>query len=176
MSEIWFTSDTHFFHSNMLKFETGRNRTGAKFPFRDCKEMDMFMFRNWNEKVAVSDKIYHLGDVTFRYDGLFNELMSQLHGQKRLIIGNHDRLKNPNLLRWFEKADLWTGGKFKHLNFCGSHVPLREDQMRKGEFNLHGHVHWNSLSSRRHINLCVEVTDYQPVHVETILSWMKERS
>ncbi len=165
MADIWFISDTHFLHNNILKFKTNEGLPLRNFA--SCKEMDEYMIRCWNSKIKPQDKVYHLGDVTFQYNGLFNEIMSQLNGHKRLIVGNHDKL-NPSLMRWFDKVELWTGGKFKKHGFVASHIPLREDQMRGGEFNVHGHLHSNLIKNPRYVSVCVEQIDYTPVHLDEL--------
>lgn len=163
--EQWFTSDTHFFHANILKF-TGANGKRIR-PFGSLEEMHELMIERWNKCVRPQDYVYHLGDVTFQYHGKFNELMSRLNGHKRLIVGNHDQLKNPNLFRWFDKVDLWRG--YKEHNFTLSHIPLRLDSIRNGKFNVHGHIHQNRMEDLHYVNVCVEVRDYTPVHLDTIL-------
>lgn len=170
--EKWFISDTHFGHSNMLKF---KNDDGTPVRgFKTTFEMDETMIQNWNSVVKDNDYVYHLGDVTFRYDGYFNNIMSRLKGHKRLIVGNHDRLKNPNLFHWFEKVEYWKG--FSKENFTASHMPQLLDALRDGAFNVHGHTHGRSRKEKNYINVCVEVRNYTPVHMDTILEEIKQRS
>ncbi len=170
--EKWFISDTHFGHSNMLKFK--RDDGTPVRDFKDTFEMDETMVQNWNSVVKDNDYVYHLGDVTFRYDGYFNNIMSRLKGKKRMLVGNHDKLQNPNLFRWFEKVEYWKG--FPKENFTITHVPHIIDKIRDGEFNVHGHTHQTNEPDPRHINVCVEVRDYTPVHMDTILEEIKQRS
>lgn len=166
--EKWFISDTHFFHANMLKFTDNRYLDKPRIrPFSSLEEMHELMIQNWNMHVKDNDYVYHLGDVTFQYHAPFSELMSRLKGKKRLIVGNHDKIWNPALRKWFEKADLWKG--FKDGNFTASHLPLRLDGLRDGAFNVHGHTHQNFMGDPRYINVCVEVRNYTPVHLDTIL-------
>jgi calcineurin-like phosphoesterase family protein len=132
------------------------------------------MIDNWNGVVKDPDKVYHLGDATFRYDGAFNNLMSRLKGHKTLIIGNHDKIWNPALRAHFEKAELWKG--FHEGNFTATHIPQLLDSLRDGAFNVHAHVHKRSKKDPHYINVCVEVRDYTPVHYDTILAEIKERS
>ncbi len=124
------------------------------------------MVKKWNSVVKDHDFVYHLGDVTFKYDKDFNNLMSRLKGQKRLILGNHDKIKGTNLMDWFQKVDLWKG--FKEHNFTASHIPLMLQSLRDGAYCVHGHVHQNSLNNPNYINVSVEVRDYTPVHIDTI--------
>lgn len=162
--EKWFISDTHFFHANILKFT---NEEGKRIrPFDSLEEMHEYMIEKWNGVVKPNDYVYHLGDVTFQYHGGFNNLMRRLNGQKRLIVGNHDKIWNPALQMNFQKVDLWKG--FKEHNFTASHIPLRLESLRDGAFNVHGHIHQNKSPTPNHINVSVEVRDYTPVHIDEI--------
>lgn len=166
----WFISDTHFFHANMLKFKDDGG--GLIRPFTDVKEMNEYMVMKWNSVVKDNDNVYHLGDVTFDYGKEFNQLMSRLKGRKRLILGNHDKIKGTNLMDWFEKVDLWKG--FKEGNFTASHIPLMLQSLRDGAYNVHGHVHQNSLNNPNYINVSVEVRDYTPVNIDEISAEIKK--
>lgn len=163
--EKFFISDTHFFHANILKF-TGDDDKRIR-PFDSLEEMHEFMIEKWNSVVKDNAYVYHLGDVTFQYHGAFNNLMSRLKGQKRLIVGNHDKIWNPSLQMHFQKVDLWKG--FKEGNFTASHFPLRLESLRDGAFNVHGHIHQRMMEDPHYINVSVEVRDYTPVHYDQIL-------
>lgn len=172
--EKWFISDTHFFHTNMLKFtfEDEKGRTQRVRPFNSLEEMHEYMIEKWNSVVDYDDYVYHLGDVTFQYHRGFNELMSHLNGKKRLILGNHDKIKGTNLLDWFEKVELWKG--FKEYNFTAVHIPLMLSSLRDGAYCVHGHTHRNSLNNPNYINVSVEVRDYTPVHIDAIGAEIKQ--
>lgn len=168
----WFISDTHFFHANILKFVDDKGHRLR--PFQSLEEMHETMIERWNSRVKDNDYVYHLGDVTFQYHRPFNELMHRLKGDKRLIVGNHDKLKQEGLLKHFSKVMLWYG--FKDEDFTVSHIPLRLDSLRDGHFNVHGHIHQNHMEDLHYINVSVEVRDYYPVHIDQILSEIKEAS
>jgi calcineurin-like phosphoesterase family protein len=169
MAEKWFISDTHFFHANILKF-TGDDGKVIR-PFNDITDMNEYIIRKWNNTVSSHDKVYHLGDVTFKYGKEFNELMSRLKGQKRLILGNHDKLKGTELMKWFEKVELWKG--FKDGDFTATHIPLRLESLRDGNFNVHGHIHQNKMEDPHYINMCVEHWNYTPVNYDEIVAKIK---
>lgn len=164
-SEIWFTSDSHFFHENFLKF---KDKEGNLIrPFKSVEEMNDIMVQNWVRVVRPQDKIYHLGDLTFRYHHAFNVLMGLLPGHKRLVLGNHDRPKNPNLFRRFEKVyGVWRG--FHEYGFTCSHIPLMLKSLRDGNVNVHGHIHEKLMEDPHYINVCVEQTNYTPIHLDEI--------
>ena len=61
MSKIYFTSDHHFGHKNIIEF--------SRRPFKDVDEMDEILIRKWNEKVKPEDEVYHLGDVGLSSSG-----------------------------------------------------------------------------------------------------------
>lgn len=175
MTNIWFTSDTHFFHANILGF---KNSDGSPVrPFKSVKEMHEVMIQNWNSVVKPQDHVWHLGDVTFYYGKGFNELMSRLNGKKRMLVGNHDKLRPQNFLalsNHFEKIEYWRG--FKEGNFTCTHMPHPLGSLRDGAFNVHGHTHGRCLSDPHYINVCVEVRNFTPVHYDTILSEIKRNT
>lgn len=55
---IWFTSDTHFSHANVLHF-TDR-------PFGDIAHMDRALINAINGRVAPTDDLYILGDFSYQ--------------------------------------------------------------------------------------------------------------
>lgn len=167
MAEKWFISDTHFFHENIIQY-CGR-------PFANAELMNENLVENWNKWVKPGDKVYHLGDVACGYGGdekALSRLLFSLNGHKRLIVGNHDKLKSPALHKAFEKIELWKG--FKDGDFTCVHIPLGLESLRDGAFCVHGHVHNNVISNPHYINMCVEHRNYSPVHYDTIVSEIKE--
>lgn len=168
MTNIWFTSDSHFFHENILKFT---DNAGARIrpAYSTVDEMNWDMVERWNAVVKPQDKVWHLGDVAFktteRAEAL-DDLLGKLHGHKRMLVGNHDNLKSPALLRHFEKIELWKG--FSKEGFTCSHIPLRLDSLRDGTVNVHGHTHQNLMPERGYVNVCVETRNFTPVHMDEI--------
>lgn len=173
--EKWVISDTHFFHANT--WALFRKPDGYPLrPFKSTEEMNDQMRLNWNNVVGINDYVYHLGDVTFDYSYRFKELWHSLKGMKRLIVGNHDKIKTLGFLDLFEKVELWKGVAEKgKLPFTMSHIPQRLDSIRWGNFNIHGHTHAVILEDPHYINTCVEVCDYTPVHFDTIYEEIKQR-
>lgn len=143
--------------------------------FDDTSHMHEFIVARHNERVSKSDKVYFLGDVTMKYGEPFRLLMQRLNGKKRLILGNHDKLKGTNLANFFEKVVVWK--TFGEEGFVCSHVPIRRESFpgRSTHFNVHGHVHCKTLEEPAYINVSMEETDYCPVSIDEVVREMKKR-
>lgn len=177
MTDKWVWSDQHLFHDNTWALFKKADGYPLR-PFKSTLEMHTTMLLNHNNVVKDGDYVYWVGDVTLKYHKEFRELMSQFKGKKRLILGNHDKIKGTNLLDWFEKVELWKGFADKDVDGCGftmSHIPLRLDSLRDGAFNVHGHTHANILADPHYINVCVENWDYTPIHFDTIFEIIRDR-
>lgn len=162
MPDIWVISDTHFGHENSLKW--GR-------PFSSVDDMDSTMVDNWNSVVKPGDKVYHLGDVFFGCKDRFKKNWVKLHGKKRLIVGNHDDIKFLSSGTFFQKVYLWRVWRDKNLLF--THVPVHESSLMErvpgdGCINVHGHIHTRPAPQGPYKCVCVEQTNYTPVHIEEL--------
>lgn len=168
---IWLYSDPHFGHANMLSFT---NDAGEKIrpQFSDVDEMDQVLVRKYNARVGPNDKVYFLGDVAFKAEVL-HRIMPQLNGQKRLILGNHDKLHMSNYIKYFTKIyESWQPVR----NTLLTHRPVHlGDHHEKVAINIHGHTHGFCLDDPRYYNVCVEVQNYQPIHWEEVLVDLEKR-
>lgn len=80
--KVWFTSDTHFWHTNIIKY--------CDRPFDTIEEMVTTLIHNWNDVVRPSDIVFHLGDFAFCSSSQLKNLVTQLNGIIYLTMGNHD--------------------------------------------------------------------------------------
>lgn len=135
--ELYFTSDLHFGHKNIIDF--------CKRPFSDVNEMNQFIIDEWNKKVSDLDVVYLLGDVSFVSVNKTCNLLDQLKGEKYLIIGNHDKhfMKSDRFKDCFYGVYDYRELFIKdNLNICLSHYPMSNwYNQRKGAWMLHGHTH-----------------------------------
>lgn len=171
---IWFVSDTHYGHNNILKFTTD---DGAPLRVFDSVEhMDETMVENHNRVVKPDDIVYHCGDVYFG-DGW--QSLKRLNGRKRLILGNHDMAKSPHILDNFQKIQMWR--MFPEFGIVVTHVPIHAGSFEmKRLVNVHGHTHryWvqtkdergEQVNDPRYFNACVENHNYAPIHLEEIIA------
>ena len=140
---IWFTSDHHFGHENIIKYT---NR-----PFRNADEMDEVMIERWNSAVASDDLVYHLGDFTLFGIENFWEYALALTGRICIIPGGHDKRwlngfidqDNVAVLGNLVIRDNILPKKGMHkmaLTMC--HYPMLSwEQSHYGAPHLHGHTH-----------------------------------
>jgi calcineurin-like phosphoesterase family protein len=187
---IYFTSDTHFNHHNIIKYcHRSPGENGTERVFKDVGEMNEHMVEMWNYVVQPEDTVYHLGDVFFGPKHEAITLCNRLNGHKVLIKGNHDLKPKPEF--WEEAGfsetvtlghrkthKLEVGGKVYHL----SHYPYVEDLMEYDERTylhhhaptsdniplLHGHVHDRWQTKGNMINVGVDVWNYVPVSLPAI--------
>jgi calcineurin-like phosphoesterase family protein len=99
-SKIYFTSDTHFSHDNIIKF--------CQRPFETVEEMDKTLIDKWNQKVPQDGLVFHLGD--FAWGGLNNykRIREQLNGNIILIKGNHEWRNGPQNKSDYDKLFLFS--------------------------------------------------------------------
>lgn len=173
--EIWITSDTHLFHSNILKFkdsDTGNLIRGEKFS--DVDQMNQYILDKWNSVVKPGDIVYHLGDVFIGNREDFKNLWPKFQGSKRLVVGNHDDIPFLSSGGFFKKVMMWR--TFPEFGLMLSHVPLHQSSLerympdggKKFLKNCHGHIHQNPSPDGPYQNMCVEITDYTPINIEEL--------
>ena len=133
---LFFTSDTHFHHANIIRF--------CDRPFRDVEEMDEILIRNWNEVVGPKDTVFHLGDFCLGGSAEWSKVLDRLNGKIHLIMGNHD-LKNfrQGFFGRFEEVTMQRYLRFKKVGIYLNHHPFLcfEGGQRDNCWQLFGHVH-----------------------------------
>ena len=85
-SKVFFTSDTHFSHKNILK---GVTSWGTR-PFSSPKEHDDYLIERWNKTVPEDGVVFHLGDFCFASMTRWESIRKRLNGKIYLVLGNHD--------------------------------------------------------------------------------------
>lgn len=135
----YYISDVHFGCQN--KFE-GRTL-----------EHDKIIKENWNRIVHNDDNVYILGDVGKEGGNKENEylceIISTLKGNKYLIQGNHEKLKDNRLRQLFveivpykEITDNYNGMSH-NIVLCHYPILMWKNQHKKW-IHLYGHLHATS--------------------------------
>lgn len=173
MSKVFFTSDTHFGHRNVLLFNPNRTVFGP-----DIEQMNQGLIDRWNSVVSNSDFVYHLGDFSMGAPKVLVDALRCLQGHIIIVRGNHDRSIKHLMRSGFEEAHkelsltVLDGENNPHKVFLKHKPPYnRQDwQTETGcEWYLHGHIH--ELYARRDklINVGVDVSDYYPLTFQQLL-------
>ena len=132
---VFFTSDTHFYHSNIINF-CGR-------PFKNVEVMNETLIANWNSVVGPDDIVFHLGDFCLGGSAEWTNILNRLSGKIYLIVGNHD-IKNlrQGYYRHFEhiamQMHIEVGKQKIYLNHCPF---LCYGGAYRDTWQLFGHVH-----------------------------------
>lgn len=153
MSKIFFTSDTHFNHANVIKYCTR--------PFDSVEEMNREMITRWNAVVGPEDTVYHLGDFALGKASEWPIIFRQLNGGKKILIrGNHDRSQRHMIELGFAEAH----NKLEWNGWLLQHEPVKTPKKL-----LCGHIHekWRRLGWI--INVGVDVWDFTPRTIEELV-------
>ncbi len=178
MSKTFLIGDTHFCHSNILKF-TKEDGTLLRPGFSSIQEHDEFLIDRWNSVVSCGDKVYHLGDVGFFNTTSAIKILNRLNGTKILIKGNHDNLKLSVYAQIFKDVRAY------HVldKFVLSHIPLHVESLYRWTANIHGHLHANNVCislngikslDPRYVNISCEQINFTPIDFEEIRSKYKK--
>ena len=158
----WVWSDLHLYHRNIIRY-AGR-------PFATREQMDDHLHRVWRQTVGEDECMLCGGDVALA--GSLNAL--RLHqvatapGRKLLVLGNHDFTKRGKVAQTGFGEAWMTLLVATDPPLAFTHIPLRD--VPAGVVNVHGHVHNNEpLGQDRHVNICVEHTDYRPLPLPAIV-------
>lgn len=183
MRQVFFTSDLHLGHVNVVKWR----------PFDSLEQMHATITDNWNRIVGPDDLVFILGDAVMGQRAETLPLVDALAGHKVLLPGNHDHVHpmHPERVvrRWVapyaERFSLWTTDAIfwladQWVDLC--HFPRSGDHTEEerylewrpkddGTWLLHGHVHGHQpthLDRPRHIDVGVDAWDFAPVHADRL--------
>lgn len=153
---IWFTSDQHLNHENMIDY--------AQRPFKRVGKMNYAIISNYRKVVDDKDTVYMLGDFTIsgpQHRGVTEHFISQLPGTKILILGNHDKF-NP-----FTYVDMGFQSVHTSLDigeFVLTHDPAVSIIDRSRNW-LCGHIHTLFKKKDNVLNVGVDQWGFYPVSI-----------
>jgi calcineurin-like phosphoesterase family protein len=181
-SNIWFTSDHHFYHTNILKH--------CNRPHNSIQEMNEDLINKWNEKINKNDDVYYLGDFCFinKLD-LWIKLFNQLKGKIHLVRGNHDKEKFTNRLEKIIPKDklIWVKDYhrqvFKECNnnkdveITMMHYAMRTwNRSHYGTYMLFGHSHSNLKENESlSMDVGVDTNNFYPYSLDEIIEKMNKK-
>ena len=180
---IYFTADTHLSHINIAGPSISKWKDGFR-SFESIHQMNKTITDNWNSVVTPDDIVYHLGDFSFDKISKFTPF---LNGTIILIRGNHDRSSNLKGcgMQVFQNLDF----EYNGLKFKLNHRPIYSDitdvdprdigftpdiDLDDYDYVLCGHIHFHWKRMQKNINVGVDVWDYTPVSIDTIINLIKD--
>lgn len=167
--KVWFTSDTHFGHANIIKY--------CNRPFKSVHHMNKEMTKIWNNTVGENDLVIHLGDVSFNSD----QYISRLNGKIFLVKGNHDNNKYNNLFEAVVEKIPMKIGKF---NCYLTHRPIDPTRQYKigrepdfsildrYDFIICGHVHDAWRTKGKNVNVGIDIW-HKPIYIKDLIKFLK---
>lgn len=184
-ANIWFTSDTHFYHDQDFLYKPRG--------FNSIEEMNEAIIERWNSVVKDNDIVFHLGDVVMgHYDA---NVLTRLNGSIYFIRGNHDTDNKISGITataqaaqkpWgshvqFKTSDLFKIGK---LSFFICHYPVLTANFDDKHFSqhvisLHGHTHqkgnWLFPDNPFVYHVGLDSHDCYPVNIDEITTDIRNR-
>ena len=160
---VFFTGDTHFGDRRVLRFDHRH--------FPSLAAHDEALVARWNEAVGPDDVVWHLGDFAIGPSRAeIHALLASLNGRKHLIVGNNDGLDTLEAPDW---ASLQHYAEIvvdeRKLVLC--HYPFRTwNGIGSGAINIHGHSHGRLTPATRQYDVGVDVWDFRPVPLGTVLA------
>jgi len=191
--QLFFTSDTHYAHSNICsattKWEGSSNLTRE---FNSLDHMNDTLVNNINCMVGEDDILIHLGDFSFGGFEKIQEFRDRIVCKNiHLVLGNHDhhieRNKEgvqklfssvQNYLRLEVVRPINKATTEKFLFICMHYPIASHHDMNQGVIHLHGHVHLPPhlrIAEGKAMDVGVDGNGLEPLSLNEILSIMKDR-
>lgn len=189
MPNYFFTADTHYLHSNVIKhckrpqfnvsdFDQDGKWLSPEIAKERVEAMNEMLIEKHNSVVKPGDIVYHLGDFCFSKEA--NKIFNRLNGNLHLILGNHDeKMVKSETFPKFAWIKPYYRLKLGDRKIILCHYPFaRWDCIHYGSFHLHGHCHgsyqpvWGKI-----LDVGVDRQgDYRPWSYEEICTYMEGRN
>ena len=186
---LWFTSDTHYNHTNICSSTTRWTDPVTCREFKSLEHMNATLVGNINEVVGQDDILFHLGDWSFggfeQIELFRNQIVCKtIH----IITGNHDHHIENNkegcqslfssVNKYLNLNVKWSNGHAGHddQRFALMHFPIASwDNMARGAIHLHGHVHFEPnvrIGKGKMMDVGVDGNALYPIEMREILRLM----
>ena len=185
---LYFTSDTHYNHTNICRGVT--KWTDVEDITRDFDTLDQMNDRivnGINAVVGQDDILFHLGDWSFGGFERIEEFRNRINCRNiHLILGNHDHhieRDREDIRRLFTSVnqylELEVKGKEWEQNYVLMHYPIISwNKMNDGAIHLHGHVHLSAdrrIGKGKTMDVGVDGNGLNPLHTSDIKRLMSNQ-
>lgn len=175
---IYFTSDLHLNHMNILRYESESR------PFNTIEEMNQAIIDNINKIVKAWDTLFILGDIFMGPKEKAYGWLEQIKCRNvTIVLGNHD--SNEWKQEYYRSLG-WSVANFVTVEhncfrfFC-HHYPIEETGQNlytKQDIYLYGHLHSKApkgLQDDNTYHVGLDTNNLYPVSIEQIIKEYYER-
>lgn len=194
MKNIWFTSDTHFGHKNIVRGTTiweqytpGSSHQGVR-DFDTLELHNHALIRSINSVIKHDDILYHLGDWSFGGHENIRKFREQLNCQEiHLIFGNHDQHIEPidspyrslfASCSYVKELSLNVDKKYgvvgKQKFFLSHYSHQVWNKSHHGSIHLFGHSHGTLEGLGRSMDVGVDTNNLYPYHIDEVMDIMSK--
>jgi calcineurin-like phosphoesterase family protein len=189
---LYFTSDTHYGHSNICRATTRWSEAdNLTRDFKSLDEMNSVLVDRLNDTVGQDDVLIHLGDWSFGGFENIKEFRDRIVCKNvHLVHGNHDhhiRREKGDIQQIFTSTQDYlhldvrkpNGKLTDKFSLICMHYPIASwNGMNDGVIHLHGHVHLPPnlrVNQGKAMDVGVDGNNLYPISLEEILSIMKNQ-
>jgi calcineurin-like phosphoesterase family protein len=187
MSDIWFMSDPHYGHKNIVRGVSSWSGDKCLRNFDSIEQMNDTIVNNINNVVGENDELFCLGDWNFGGTENIYNFRKRLNCKKiHLILGNHDNRhgyeSNPQIkgtnLRASDCFHIYS--PYHVLKKRGLplivlfHFPIASwDKMADGSIHLFGHCHSSRedrfFNGGKSMDVGLDGNNFKPYNLTEIL-------
>lgn len=153
--QVYYSSDWHFSHKNILKFERGEK-------FKTIEEHDQFLIKmitDWSKKWAEGSTLWFLGDFGNPDFLWVFDILRAKNITVYFLMGNHDKLSLvPEIEKHVDQVFLYPVYTSQKLVLSHYPVAVYDDSI-----NICGHLHSAKLADKNHMIASIHVANYQAI-------------
>jgi calcineurin-like phosphoesterase family protein len=196
--KIWFTSDTHYDHTNICRATTQwKDSDNLTRDFKSLDQMNDELVFWINNRVGQDDILFHLGDWSFNGFENIRKFRERIVCKNvHLILGNHDHhieRNKENIQSIFSSVNEYLSLNVKwdlnqtqmmlktpnSAHFVLMHYPIASwNRMNDGVIHLHGHVHLpkhQRLAAGKAMDVGVDGNNMEPISMDEVLKIMSKQ-
>ncbi|WFG74070.1 hypothetical protein QE321_gp014 [Pseudomonas phage SPA01] len=173
---VFFSSDLHFFHKNVIEY------CNRPWTFEEQTEE---LISRWNSRVGRVDEVYHLGDFAFAGKNKLQpvlDIIKQLNGRITFLKGNHCDSRLWKLIADSNLSHVEDIRDYKEIRIDGvkivmCHYPFETwNTAHHGAWHLHGHTHGSLPSKGKRLDVGIDNhPDHQVFSYDEVRDYMRNQ-
>lgn len=194
--QIYFTSDTHYSHSNICRSTSRWPESDKTRDFETLEHMDNSIVDNINNVVGEDDHLFHLGDWSFGGFEKIREFRERIICKNvHIVLGNHDHhidrdkegireifssVNDYVFLTVVRQGPNPNKDKSTKDRFVLCHFPIASwNGLSDGVIHLHGHVHLppnKKIADGRAMDVGMDGNYLVPYSLDEVIDLLKDRN